>query len=194
MVSLPSSRSDDHSNWVREMKGWLDQFHPDNGYPKKAVSLVIPKEKLIVQYEPEGGMPNIGEMRRRVAEMAFVSGTGMVIAGGVAMIIGRTLLGGVAGRIGVAGAFGAVGLAPLLPVVMIGGAVAGVGYTAYKLGKNRSENQRSQAFGQELSEHLRLFYPSVPAPIIMTIVASEDRKITIIYDPDLEPEQHSPQP
>ena len=53
--------------------------------------------------------------------------------GGMAMLIGRTLLGGIAARVGLAGAFGAIGLGILGPATLIGGTVAGWGTRFTKL-------------------------------------------------------------
>jgi hypothetical protein len=98
-----------------ELKTWIDQFRSDNGLPKKAVTLAISEQKLVAQYEPKGGIPNIDKLLQLGKEMAIASGAGAVVAGGVAMLIGRTLLGGVAARVGIAGAFGAIGLGMLGP-------------------------------------------------------------------------------
>ena len=174
------------STYQSELKDWLTRFHSENGLPEKAVTFTIPERSLIVQYEPTGGTPNVARMRQTGQEMVMASGAGAVVAGGMAMLIGRTLLGNVAGRVGIAGAFGAIGLAPLLPAVLIGGTVGGVLYTAYKIGKNRSENERAEAYGAELLDHLSMFSPNNPKPSDLTIVVSEDRRITIICDPELE--------
>ena len=174
------------STYQSELKDWLTRFHSENGLPEKAVTFTIPERSLIVQYEPTGGTPNVARMRQTGQEMVMASGAGAVVAGGMAMLIGRTLLGNVAGRVGIAGAFGAIGLAPLLPAVLIGGTVGGVLYTAYKIGKNRSENERAEAYGAELLDHLSTFRPNNPKPEDLTIVMSEDRRITVICDPELE--------
>ena len=181
MVLVPAE-----STYQSELKDWLAQFHSENGLPEKAVTFTIPEQSLIIQYEPTGGTPNVARMRQTGQEMVMASGAGAVVAGGMAMLIGRTLLGNVAGRVGIAGAFGAIGLAPLLPAVLIGGTVGGVLYTAYKIGKNRAENQRAEAFGAELLDHLSTFRPNNPKPEDLTIVMSEDRRITVICDPELE--------
>ena len=118
----------------------------------------------------------------------MASGAGAVVAGGVAMLIGRTLLGGALARIGVAGAFGAVGLGLLGPAILVGGTVAGVGYTLYKVGKNKAQNDQAQAFGQELMAHLQNFRPGSLPPSDMAIVTSEDRRITVIYATELSAE------
>ena len=174
------------STYQSELKDWLTRFHSENGLPEKAVTFTIPEQSLIVQYEPTGGTPNVARMRQTGQEMVMASGAGAVVAGGMAMLIGRTLLGNVAGRVGIAGAFGAIGLAPLLPAVLIGGTVGGVLYTAYKIGKNRSENERAEAYGAELLDHLSTFRPNNPKPEDLTIVMSEDWRITVICDPELE--------
>lgn len=168
-----------------ELKSWLAAFHSDAGLPKKAVTLTIPEQKWIVQCEIKGELPNINKMRQAGKELAIASGTGAVVAGGMAMLIGRTLLGGALARVGVAGAFGAVGLGLLGPAILVGGTAAGVGYTIYKVGKNKAQNDQAQAFGQELLTHLQNFRPTSPAPTDMTIVTSSDRRITVIYDPEL---------
>ena len=175
-----------NTTYQTQLRDWLSEFRNDNGYPKKAVSLTIAERKLIVQYEPTGELPNVDKMRQLGMEMAIASGTGAVVMGGMAMLIGRTLLGGMAARVGVAGAFGAVGLGILAPAALIGGTVAGLGYTVYKIGRNREQNAQAEAFGQELLEHLRRFQPESPPPNDLTIVTSGDRHITLIYDPDLE--------
>ena len=169
-----------------ELRDWMSNFHSDSGYPKKAVTLTLAEQKLIVQYEPKGEMPSIDRLRQTGKEIAIASGTGAVVMGGMAMLIGRTLLGGIAARVGLAGAFGAIGLGILGPATLIGGTVAGVGYTVYKIGRSREQNAQAEAFGQELLEHLREFRPESPLPMDLTIVASADRYITIIYDPELE--------
>ena len=114
------------------------------------------------------------------------TGTGAAVAGGAALIIGRTFLGGALGRLGIAGAFGAIGLTAFAPAVLVGGTIAGVGYTVYQLGKNREQNKQAQEFGAELLAYLRRFQPTSPVPNDMTIITSPDRRITIIYDPELE--------
>ena len=169
-----------------ELKDWLVQFHSANGMPKKAVTLTLPEQRLIVQYETKDELPNIAKLRQMGKETAIASGAGAVVAGGVAMIIGRSLLGGIAARFGIAGAFGAIGLGALGPATLVGGTLAGIGYTVYKFGKNRAENEQAQAFGQELLDHLRVFKPNSTPPTGLSIIASEDRRITIIYDPELE--------
>ena len=169
-----------------ELKNWLAAFTADAGLPKKAVTLTIPEQKLIVQYETKGDLPNINKMRQVGKELAIASGTGAVVASGMAMLIGRTLLGGALARVGVAGAFGAVGLGLLGPAILVGGTAAGVGYTIYKIGKNKAQNDQAQAFGQELLRHLQNFRPASLPPSEMTIVTSPDRRITVIYDPELE--------
>ncbi len=181
MVLVPAE-----STYQSELKDWLARFHSENGLPEKAVTFTIPEQSLIIQYEPTGGIPNVARMRQTGKEMGMASGAGAMVAGGMAMLIGRTLLGNVAGRVGIAGAFGAIGLAPLLPAVLVGGAVGGVLYTTYKIGKNRAENQRAEAFGAELFDHLSTFSPNNPKPEDLTIVMSEDRRITVICDPELE--------
>ena len=172
--------------YQNELKSWLAAFHSDAGLPKKAVTLTLPEQKLIVQYEIKGEMPNISKMRQAGKELAIASGTGAVVAGGMAMLIGRTLLGGMLARVGVAGAFGAIGLGVLGPAVLVGGTVAGVGYTIYKVGKNKAQNDQAQAFGQELLAHLKSFRPTSLPPSEMAIVTSPDRRVTVIYDPELE--------
>ena len=172
--------------YQNELKNWLAGFHSDAGLPKKAVTLTLSEQKLIVQYETKGEMPNVSEMRQAGKELAIASGTGAVVAGGMAMLIGRTLLGGALARVGVAGAFGAIGLSVLGPAVLVGGTVAGVGYMIYKVGRNKAQNDQAQAFGQELLEHLKGFRPTSLPPSEMAIVTSPDRRITVIYDPGLE--------
>ena len=168
-----------------ELRSHLAGFHSDAGYPKKAVTLTIADQKLIVQYETKGEMPNVSKLRQAGKELAFASGTGAVVAGGVAMLIGRTLLGGALARIGISGAFGAIGLGVLGPAILVGGTVAGVGYAVYKVGKNKAQNDQSQAFGQDLIAHLRNFRPTSLPHSDMAIVTSPDHRITVIYDPDL---------
>ena len=168
-----------------ELRDWLSEFRCESGYPKKAVTLTLADQKLVAQYEPKGELPSVERMRQTGKEMAFASGTGAVVMGGMAMLIGRTLLGGVAARVGVAGAFGAVGLGILGPAILIGGTIGGLGYTVYKIGRNREQNAQAQAFGQELLNHLGAFLPESPPPADLTIVTSADRHITVIYDPDL---------
>ena len=168
-----------------ELRDHLARFHSDAGYPKKAVTLTIADQKLIVQYETKGEMPNVSKMRQAGKELAIASGTGAIVAGGMAMLIGRTLLGGALARIGVAGAFGAIGLGVLGPAILVGGTVAGVGYTVYKVGQNKAQNDQAQAFGQDLMTHLGNFRPTGSPPSDMAIVTSPDRRITVIYDPDL---------
>lgn len=168
-----------------ELKNRLESFHSDAGFPTKSITLTLVEQKLIVQYEPKGELPNVEKLRRAGKELAVASGTGAAIAGGMAMLIGRTLLGGALARVGVAGAFGAVGLSLLGPALLIGGTAAGVGYTLYKVGRNKAQNDQAQAFGQELLTHLQSFSPASPPPSDMAIVTSHDRRITVIYDPDL---------
>jgi hypothetical protein len=174
------------SNYQSELKEYLAGFHSEYGLPKKAVTLTLLEKKLIVQYETKEGIPEIAKLRQMGKELTVASGTGAVVAGGAFMLIGRTLLGGALARVGVAGAFGAIGLAPLLPAVLIGGTIAGAGYTVYQIGKNRTQNKQAQDFGEELLAHLKEFQPNSPAPNDMTIVTSPNRRITIIYDPELE--------
>ena len=169
-----------------ELRNWLEQFQNNVGYPKKAVTLTLAEQRLIVQYETKGEMPSVAKMRQLGKEIGIVSGTGAVVMGGMAMLIGRTLLGGIAARVGVAGAFGAIGLPILGPAALVGGAIGCVGYTIYKIGRNREQNAQAEAFGQELMEHLRNFKPASPLPTDLIIVTSSDRHITIIYDPALE--------
>ena len=101
--------------YQNELKSSLANFQSTAGLPKKAVTLTLPELKLIVQYETIGELPKVEKLRKAGKELAVASGTGAVIAGGVAMLIGRTLLGGALARIGIAGAFGAVGLGLLGP-------------------------------------------------------------------------------
>jgi hypothetical protein len=178
--------------YQNELKSWLASFHSDAGLPKKAVTLTISEQKLIIQYEIRGEMPNIGKMRQAGKELAIASGTGAMVAGGMAMLIGRTLLGGALARVGVAGAFGAIGLGILGPAVLVGGTVAGVGYTIYKVGKNKAQNDQAQAFGQELLAHLKNFRPASLPPSEMAIVTSPDKRVTIIYDPDWKLDEGTP--
>ncbi len=174
--------------YQNELKRWCGDFQSTAGLPKKAVTLTLPEQRLIVQYETKGELPNVEKLRKSGRELAVASGAGAVVAGGVAMLIGRTLLGGALARIGVAGAFGAVGLGLLGPAILVGGTVAGVGYTLYQVGKNKAQNDQAQAFGQDLLAHLQNFRPTSPPPSDMAIVTSEDRRITVIYDPELGPE------
>ena len=174
------------ANYQSELRARLNEFHTQTGFPKKAVTLTITEQKLIVQYEPKGGIPDINKLLQIGKEMAITSGASGIIAGGVAMLIGRTLLGGVAARVGIAGAFGAIGLGVLAPAILVGCALGGIGYTVYKLGRNRVENEQAQAFGQELIEHLKDFQPESLLPTDLTIVTSSDRHITVIYDPELD--------
>ena len=106
-------------------------------------------------------MPNIGKMRQAGKELAIASGTGAMVAGGMAMLIGRTLLGGALARVGVAGAFGAIGLGILGPgrTGWRNGGPAW-GYIIYRVGKNKAQNDQAQAFGQELLAHLKNFRPA----------------------------------
>ena len=69
--------------YQNELKSWLASFHSDAGLPKKAVTLTIPEQKLIIQYEIRGEMPNIGKMRQAGKELAIASGTGAMVAGGI---------------------------------------------------------------------------------------------------------------
>lgn len=130
-----------------ELKDWVAQFRSNSGYPKKAVTIVLREKKLIAQYETKEGIPNINKMRKTAAEVAIVGGVGAAVVGGAAMIIGRTLLGGVLGRIGIAGAFGAIGLGVLGPAVLVGGTAASVGYALYQVGRagNRINKPRNLA-------------------------------------------------
>jgi hypothetical protein len=169
-----------------ELRDHLMEFRSESGYPKKAVTLTLRGHKLIAQYEPKGELPSIDRLRQTGKEMAVASGTGALVMGGVAMLIGRTLLGSVAARVGIAGAFGAIGLPVLGPAVLIGGTIGGLGYAVYKIGRNREQNLQAQAFGQELLNHLGMFQPENPPPTDLVIVTSPDRHITIIYDPDLD--------
>ena len=174
------------SSYQGELRDYLAAFHSESGLPKKALTLVLPQQNLVVQYEPKEGIPDVSKLRQSGKELAIASGTGAVVAGGAAMLIGRTLLGGTLARVGVAGAFGAIGLDPLLPAILIGGAIGGVGYSVYQFGKNRAENKQAQEFGEELLGYLKKFRPANPPPTDMVIVMSPNRRITIIYDPDLK--------
>ena len=168
-----------------ELQDWLGKFHSDSGLPKKSITLTLVAQKLVVQYEPKAQMPNIEKMRKAGAGLALSSGTGAVVGGGVAMLVGRTLLGGALARIGVAGAFGGIGLGVLGPAILVGGTVGGVAYTVYQLGKNKAQNRQAQEFGEELIAHLTNFRPVAPLPQDVTIAISPNRHITVIYDPDL---------
>ena len=172
--------------YQNELKDWLAGFNSVIGMPKKAVTLTLPEQKLIVQYETEGELPNIRELCQAGKELAIASGTGAVVAGGMAMLIGRTLLGGALARVGVAGAFGAVGLGLLAPALLVGGTAAGIGYTLYKVGENKAQNDQAQAFGQELLAYLKNFRSTSSPPSELVVVASSDRRITVIYDPELK--------
>ena len=142
-----------------ELQDWLNAFRSHEGLPKKSVTLTLVEQNLIVQYEPKAQMPAIARMRKAGTELAMASGVGAVVGGGVAMLVGRTLLGGMLARAGVAGAFGAVGLSMLGTAVTVGGTVAGVGYTVYQLGKNKAQNDQARAFGDALLAHLKAFRP-----------------------------------
>ena len=144
-------------SYQRELRDYLADFHSEHGLPKKAVTLKIPEQKLIAQYETKEGLPNVEAMRRAAKEVGIATGTGAAVAGGVALIIGRTFLGGALGRLGIAGAFGAIGLTAFAPAVLVGGTIAGVGYTVYQLGKNREQNKQAQEFGAKLLAYLRRF-------------------------------------
>lgn len=174
------------TTYQTELRDWLSQFHSSTGRPKKSVTLTLYEQRLIVQYEPGGELPNVEKMRQLGKEMAIAAGTGAIVMGGVAMLIGRTLLSGIAARVGIAGALGAVGLGALGPAALVGGTLAGIGYTVYKIGRNREQNEQAEAFGQELLAHLLKFRAESPPPADLTIVASADRHITVVYDPDLE--------
>lgn len=171
--------------YQQELKNWLDDFRSDAGLPKKAVTLSIVAQKLIVQYEPKDSLPNVEKMRQSGKQLAVVTGTGAVIAGGAAMLVGRTLLGGALARIGIAGAFGAVGLGLLGPAILVGGTAAGVGYAVYQVGRNKAQNEQARSFGEDLLAHLQEFRPANPPPPDMAIATSSDRRITVVYDPEL---------
>ncbi len=168
-----------------ELQDYLNQFQSEHGYPNKPVTLAIQEQQLIAQYETKEGIPNIERLRKTVKELAITGGTGAAVAAGAALIIGRTFLGGVLGRVGIAGAFGAIGIGALGPAMLVGGTVASAGYLVYKWGKSRAEDQRAQAWGEDLLAHLDAFRSTNPPPSSLVIVQSLDRRITVIYDPEM---------
>ena len=54
-----------------ELRSHLARFHSDAGYPKKTVTLTIADQKLIVQYETKGEMPNVSKMRQAGKELVI---------------------------------------------------------------------------------------------------------------------------
>ena len=168
-----------------DLRNWLTQFRSEHGYPKQPVSVIDREKGLVAQYETQAGTPGAQSMSRLAAETGLAAATGATAAAGMVMVIGKTLLGGAAARVGVAGAFGAIGVSPLGPAVLVGGTVAAAGYALYKLGKRREENERCQAFGRELLAHMKTFTSPCKPPSHVAIVASPDRRITVLYDPDI---------
>ena len=174
-----------HRTFQSELQDCLDRFQSDHGYPNKPVTLAIREQQLIAQYETKGGIPNIERLRKTVKELAITGGAGAAVAASAALILGRTFLGGALGRVGIAGAFGAIGMGALGPAVLIGGTVASAGYLAYKWGKSREGDQRAQAWGEDLLAHLKAFRPTSPPPNSLAIIQSSNRRITVIYDPEM---------
>ena len=61
------------------------------------------------------------------------------------------------------------------------------------LARNQREEERARAFAEELIDHWETFEPASPLPGEVVEVTSADRRITVVYDPELGDETAPPQ-
>ena len=105
-------------------------------------------------------------MAREAAKVIGVDGIGTAGGAAVGTIIGKAMLGGTLARIGVASAGAAVGIPILVPVALVGGAVATAAHAAYKIGRGKRDRENAEGLLNRLIEHMQRFSPSVEWPVI----------------------------
>ena len=177
--------ANDPNDFYRELKAHLESFRQQETLPKVPVTITgIPRGGLTTKYQhPSAGSPDPTEMAGEAAK--FIGAAGIGTAGGVALgaVIGKAVLGGTLARIGVASAGTAIGIPIFAPAALLGGVIATVAYTAFRIGKGRREHENAKDLSKRLIEHMQGFSPSVEWPEIEIFVSLPDAGLAAIWQP-----------
>ena len=113
----------------------------------------VPREGLTIKYQHPSTRPaDPADMASEAARVIGAVGIGTAGGAAIGAIIGKVVLGGTLARIGVASAGAAIGIPILAPVALAGGAISTAAYAAYKIGKDKREQENAE----ELLKRFRL--------------------------------------
>ena len=192
------------SQFARELKAHLEQFHPTSPTTKyrgsgfrvvedapetpedvkgPVVITGVPLEGLTVKYQHlSEGAVDPAEMAKEAARVIGAAGGGAVGGAAVGAAIGKVVLGGTLARIGVASAGAAIGVPVLAPVAAVSGAVATAAYVAYKKGRNRKGESHLM---ERLIEHMEMFNPVGEWPKVEVSVSVSSLGLAALWQPNL---------
>ena len=175
----------DLNDFYRELKAHLESFRHQEPLPQVPVTLTgIPRKGLTVKYQhPSDGPPELAEMASEAAKVIGAAGFGTAGGAAVGAVIGKVVLGGTLARVGVASAGAAFGIPVLVPVGLVGGAIATVAYVAYKFGRGKRDRERAESLMTRLVEHMQGFSPSVNWPVIEMFASVPDAGLAAIWQP-----------
>lgn len=142
----------------------------------------IPREGLTVKYQPDGQIDPF-ELGKEATKLIGSVGAGVVGGAALGAIIGKVILGGTMARVGVASAGAAIGVPVLVPVALVGGALASVAYVAYKIGIRRRDREAAQECVNSLISHMQLFSPSAEWPEVEVFVSVPENGLAALWQP-----------
>ena len=171
--------------FYKELKSHLEGFELPDRLSKLSVTITgIPEEGMTVKYQhPSQGAADPSDIAREAAKVIGAASAGIASGAVVGAIIGKTLLGGMLARIGIASAGAAIGLPLLAPVALAGGTVATVGYAAYRIGKGKREQERAEVLADSLMKYMNDFNPSEAWPGIEIYVSVSQKGLAALWQP-----------
>ena len=159
-----------------ELEDWQARFYSFVGYPRKSVTITLPSHRLVVQYERKG-VPSVYGMRQTARERIYET-----VSGTPDIFVGRSLRGRALSRFYLGRSIEIqfpLGWAVIKIASLVFGALTG----------DSRKERRARTFAEGLLEHWQAFEPVSPPPEGtegVTVVTSSDRRITIVYDPELD--------
>lgn len=157
----------------RELEDWQARFYSYESYPRKSFTITLLSHRLVIQYERKG-VPSVYAMRQTARERTYFDEE--LISPDI--FIGRSLRGMALARF-------YIGRVIEMKLHLAWVAVAAVSSVFGFLTGNSRREIRARTFAESLLTHWEAFEPVSPPPEDITAVTSPDRRITVVYDPEL---------
>ena len=163
-----------------ELEDWQARFYSNESYPSKAVTVTLPSQKRVAHFEFSGA-PSVYAMRQTARERTYGREPKMPD-----IFVGRSLRGRALSQFYLVRSIegNPMGLSLVSVVSLFFGPLV----------RNHREERRARTFAEGLMAHWQAFEPTSQPPDEVTEVTSPDRRITVVYDPELGNDNSPPQP
>ena len=157
----------------RELEDWQARFYSYEGNPRKSFTITLLTHRLVIQYERKG-VPSVYAMRQTARERTYFEEESI----GLDIFVGRSLRGTSLARF-------YMGRMIEMKLHLAWVAIAAASFVLGFLTGNSRREMRSRTFAKGLLAHWQAFEPASLPPEDIIAVTSPDRRITVVYDPEL---------